>query len=104
MLTINHLIQTAERDLRIPGHNSVVSIDRDRYKSSGASPRAAGSKLSTGFLSRHVRHCNKPSEVLRRALAGRMDALKSRDPSVQLLYGDAELLERAAKLAEEWGR
>lgn len=103
MLTVNHLIQTAERDLRIPGHNSVVNIDRGQYKSSGANPRAAGSKLSTGFLARHVRHCKKPSEVLRRALAGRMDALKSRDQAIQLLYGDADLLERAAKMAEEWG-
>lgn len=103
MLTENHLIQTAERDLRIPGHNSVVNIERGQYKASGASARAAGSKLSTGFLGKHVRHCNKPSEVLRKALAGRMDALKSKDRAVRLLYEDAELLERAAKLAEEYG-
>lgn len=102
-LTLNAIIQTAERDIEVLRANKQVAHDRALYRHAGASSRAAGKSQRTGFLSKHVRYATKPSEVIRNAIRGRLDGVRAEHPFTRLLYGDEVVLIRAAQLAEQWG-
>lgn len=102
-LSINALIQTAERDIEVLRHNKSVQADRRQYRAAGASGKAAGSSKKTGFLAKHVRNCSKPSEVLENAVEGVSEGLKADAPTTRLLYESRGALMEAARLAKQWG-
>jgi hypothetical protein len=103
MLSVNALIQAAERDIDIARHNAATKQQRASYVAVGASRRHAGRAQKTSFLPSHVRGATRPSEVLQNALDGVLDGQAKAEGANKFLYESRARLAEAIKLAREYG-
>jgi hypothetical protein len=99
MLTAQHILQAAQRDIAVYSSNRAVKGDRQSFKREGADPRNAGKSRPVVFLLAHVRHSRRASDLLSRALAGRIAGQSSKAPATSLVYSSDVLLNEALKLA-----